>query len=47
MIRHRTGHPRLMSVVRKLGMRTGSSRSAKNVVLECQVSMLDGGVLDQ
>ncbi|KDR78204.1 hypothetical protein GALMADRAFT_245252 [Galerina marginata CBS 339.88] len=35
-----TGHPRLMSVVRKLGMRTGTAKSAKEVVLECQGSSL-------
>jgi len=35
-----TGHPRLMSVVRKLGMRTGTTKSAKDLVLECQGSSL-------
>ena len=34
----RTGHPRLMSAVRKLGMRTGKSNQAKTLLLECQVS---------
>ena len=33
----RTGHPRLMSAVRKLGMRTGKSNQTKTVLLECQV----------
>ena len=34
---NRTGHPRLMSAVRKLGMRTGKSNQAKTLLLECQV----------
>ena len=34
----RTGHPRLMSAVRKLGMRTGKSNHTKTLLLECQVS---------
>ncbi|KAF8182897.1 tyrosyl-DNA phosphodiesterase-domain-containing protein [Pholiota molesta] len=35
-----TGHPRLMSVVRKLGMRTGEGRRAKDLILECQGSSI-------
>ncbi|KAF4611889.1 hypothetical protein D9613_003755 [Agrocybe pediades] len=35
-----TGHPRLLAAVRKMGMRTGRSQSAKDVVLECQGSSL-------
>ncbi|KAF8961659.1 tyrosyl-DNA phosphodiesterase-domain-containing protein [Flammula alnicola] len=35
-----TGHPRLMSAVRKLGMRTGAGKRAKDLVLECQGSSL-------
>ncbi|PPQ68438.1 hypothetical protein CVT25_007831 [Psilocybe cyanescens] len=34
------GHPRLMFVVRKLGMRTGAAKSTKNLILECQGSSL-------
>ncbi len=36
----RTGHPQLMAVVRRLGMRTGKSKGAKNLVIECQVRSL-------
>ncbi|KAF8800390.1 phospholipase D/nuclease [Phlegmacium glaucopus] len=35
-----TGHPRLMAAVRKLGMRTGTSKQAKPLLLECQGSSL-------
>ncbi|KJA22168.1 hypothetical protein HYPSUDRAFT_41333 [Hypholoma sublateritium FD-334 SS-4] len=35
-----TGHPRLMSVVRKIGMRTGEGSRAKNLILECQGSSM-------
>ncbi|KAF9480645.1 phospholipase D/nuclease [Pholiota conissans] len=35
-----TGHPRLMSVVRKLGMRTGEGSHAKDLILECQGSSI-------
>jgi len=35
-----TGHPRLMSAVRKLGMRTGKSNQAKTLLLECQGSSI-------
>lgn len=34
----RTGHPRLMAAIRKLRMRTGKAKDAKELVLECQVS---------
>ncbi|KAF8900465.1 tyrosyl-DNA phosphodiesterase-domain-containing protein [Gymnopilus junonius] len=37
---HRNGHPRLMSVVRKMGMRTGNAKAAKDLVLECQGSSI-------
>lgn len=40
----RTGHPRLMSAVRKLGMRTGKSNRAKTLLLECQVRLVVVGV---
>ena len=36
----RTGHPRLMSAVRKLGMRTGKLNQAKTLLLECQVRLV-------
>ncbi|TFK36150.1 tyrosyl-DNA phosphodiesterase-domain-containing protein [Crucibulum laeve] len=36
----KTGHPRLMMVVRKLGLRTGKGVSKKQVVLECQGSSI-------
>ncbi|KAF9529923.1 tyrosyl-DNA phosphodiesterase-domain-containing protein [Crepidotus variabilis] len=35
-----TGHPRLMTIVRKIGMKTGQAKGAKDVVLECQGSSL-------
>ncbi|KAJ3502585.1 hypothetical protein NLJ89_g8817 [Agrocybe chaxingu] len=35
-----SGHPRLMSVIRKIGMRTGTAKTAKNLILECQGSSL-------
>uniref|UniRef100_A0A8H7XX75 Phospholipase D/nuclease n=1 Tax=Psilocybe cubensis TaxID=181762 RepID=A0A8H7XX75_PSICU len=34
------GHPRLMFVVRKMGMRTGTAKSAKNLAIECQGSSI-------
>ncbi|KAF8154246.1 tyrosyl-DNA phosphodiesterase-domain-containing protein [Crassisporium funariophilum] len=34
------GHPRLMTAVRKLGMRTGQSKKSKVLMLECQGSSL-------
>ncbi|KAF5314322.1 hypothetical protein D9619_011921 [Psilocybe cf. subviscida] len=35
-----TGHPRLMTVVRKMGMRTGTDAKSKKLVLECQGSSI-------
>ncbi|KAG2005546.1 hypothetical protein CC2G_001942 [Coprinopsis cinerea AmutBmut pab1-1] len=36
----KTGHPRLMAVVRKMAMRTGTGSQAKKLTLECQGSSL-------
>ncbi|KAG6867719.1 hypothetical protein C0993_011965 [Termitomyces sp. T159_Od127] len=33
----KTGHPRLMQVVRNMGLRTGKGKTAKDITLECQV----------
>lgn len=34
----RTGHPRLMMAVRKMGLRTGKGARKDNLIIECQVS---------
>ncbi|KAF5376628.1 hypothetical protein D9615_007854 [Tricholomella constricta] len=36
----KTGHPKLMQVVRNMGMRTGKGRGSKNISIECQGSSL-------
>ncbi|KNZ71939.1 hypothetical protein J132_05214 [Termitomyces sp. J132] len=36
----KTGHPRLMQAVRKMGLRTGKGRSSKDIALECQGSSI-------
>lgn len=33
----RTGHPRLMAVVRKMAMRGAKGKGSKELILECQV----------
>jgi hypothetical protein len=39
-----TGHPRLMKVVRSIGMRTGKAKGNKDLVLECQVGFLSSTI---
>ncbi|KAG6828194.1 hypothetical protein H0H92_008813 [Tricholoma furcatifolium] len=36
----KTGHPRIMQVVRNMGLRTGNGKTSKEIVLECQGSSI-------
>ena len=36
----RTGHTRLMTVVRRMSLNTGNGKKSKDVVIECQVSTI-------